>query len=557
MAIADRKEPEGKSLTNLDIAQAATMREITDVASDAGLDTMDYEPLGHYKAKLTLETVQRLSTQKKTGKLILVTAVSPTPSGEGKTTVTVGLSQALKRLGHKAIPAIREPALGPIFGVKGGAAGGGYSQVLPMEDINLFFTGDFPAITSAHNLLSALFDAHLQNGNELDIDARIEMWGRTMDMNDRSLRHIVIGLGGRSNGVVREDRFVITPASEVMAILCLSTSLPNLKERLGSIVVGVNRKREPVFARDLKAAGSMTALMLSAIRPNLVQTMEGGPALVHGGPFGNIAHGCSSIIGTKCSLGLSDYTVTEAGFGSDLGAEKFLNIVCPQLGRGPDAIVLVATVRSVMHHGNGDLEAGFVNLKQHMKHLSSYGPPVVVAINRRREDTDQEHETLARLVKAEGFRVVVADPWMGGGPGCLALAEEVVSAASKPSTFESLYSSGSTVEEKLRTIVQQVYGGADVELSDQARKDIAWAEKNGFGQLPVCVAKTQYSLSDDAGLLGAPSGFKLKVREVRLSAGAGFLVAICGDIMLMPGLGKTPSAFNIDVDENGRITGLF
>lgn len=543
-------------MNNLDIAQSAILREITEIAKDAGLSSADYEPLGHYKAKLMPDAVSRLSANR-VGKLVLVTAISPTPAGEGKTTVTVGLAQGLRKLGKHAIPAIREPALGPILGVKGGACGGGYSQVLPMEDINLFFTGDFPAITAAHNLLSALLDSHLQHGNDLEIDTRGDLWPRTMDMNDRSLRQIVIGLGGRNNGLVREDGFVITPASEIMAILCLSTSLSNLKERLGSIVVAHNKKKEPVFARDLQAHGAMAALLATAIRPNLVQTMEGGPAFVHGGPFGNIAHGCSSILGTKCSLGLADYTITEAGFGADLGAEKFLNILCPRLGHGPDAIVLVATIRALQHHGRGDLAVGIGNLRQHLKHLQSYGPPVVVAINRRAEDCLEDHEALIEMCEAINVKAVTCNPWMGGGAGCEELASLVVQVTSQPSSFGPIYAPEDSAEAKLNKIVQRVYGGTGVELSDKARKNLEWLEKHGFGSLPVCVAKTQYSLSDDPALLNAPEGFTLHVREIRLSNGAGFMVAICGEIMLMPGLGKTPTAFVIDVDDEGKITGLF
>jgi formate--tetrahydrofolate ligase len=542
-------------MTNLDIAQQAVLRDINAVAKDAGLTNEQYEPLGRYKAKLLQNAVSELATRKR-GKLILVSAVSPTPSGEGKTTVTVGLAQGLQKIGKMAIPAIREPALGPIFGIKGGACGGGYSQVLPMEDINLFFTGDFPAITAAHNLLSALLDSHLHFGNELEIDTRAIMWPRTLDMNDRALREIVVGLGS-NNGVVREDGFVITPASEIMAILCLSTSLPDLKERLGSIVVARNKKKAPVFARDLKAHGAMTALLASAIRPNIVQTMEGGPAFVHGGPFGNIAHGCSSILGTKCALGLADYTVTEAGFGSDLGAEKFLNILCPRLGHGPDAIVLVATIRALQHHGKGDLVLGFGNLKQHIKHLQSYGPPVVVAINRRAEDSLDDHATLIALCKQEGVTAVTANPWGGGGDGCVELAEVVELSTRLSTPFAPLYTPEMSAEEKLLTIVQKVHGGAAVEFSDKARKTLDWLIKQGFGNLPVCVAKTQYSFTDDPTLINAPEGFPLHVKDIRLSAGAGFLVAVCGDIMLMPGLGKNPTAFVIDVDDNGKITGLF
>lgn len=543
-------------MTNLDIAQAATLRPITSVAADFGLGDDDFEALGRYKGKLTLDAVQRL-TSKQTGKLILVTAMSPTPSGVGKTTVTVGLAQGLCSIGKRAIPAIREPALGPIFGIKGGACGGGYSQVLPMEDINLFFTGDFPAITAAHNLLSALLDSHLNHGNELGIDTRGDLWPRTLDMNDRALRQIVVGLGGRSNGPTREDGFVITPASEIMAILCLSTSLTDLKERLGAIVVGHNLRREPVYARDLRAHGAMAALLATAIRPNVVQTMEGGLAFVHGGPFGNIAHGCSSILGTQCSLGLADYTVTEAGFGADLGAEKFLNILCPRLGRGPDAIVLVATIASLKHQGNGDLTFGVGNLRRHVEHLRNYGPEIVVAVNRRAEDTDDEHAELIRLCAEFGVKAVSCNPWGAGGPGCAELAKLVCEVADRTVPTTQLYAREDALETKLLKIVQRAYGGQDVELSDKARKNLRWLEANGFGNLPVCVAKTQYSLSDDPSLLNAPDGFTLHVRELRLSAGAGFVVAVCGEVMLMPGLGKTPTAFAIDIDDDGKISGLF
>lgn len=543
-------------MTNLDIAQQATLQNITAIAEKARLSSADFEPLGYYKGKLTMDAVARLGQAKK-GKLILVTAVSPTPAGEGKTTTCVGLAQGLNAIGQFAIPAIREPALGPIFGVKGGACGGGYSQVLPMEDINLFFTGDFPAISSSHNLLSAVLDAHLQHGNELGIDTRGDLWPRTMDMNDRALREIVVGLGGKSNGVVREDGFVITPASEIMAILCLATSFADLKERLGSIVVARNTKREPVFARELKATGAMAALLVSAIRPNLVQTLEGGPAFVHGGPFGNIAHGCSSILATRAALGLADYVVTEAGFASDLGGEKFLNIVCPRLGYGPDAIVLVATVRALEHQGGGSLGVGFENLQQHIRHVQSYGPPVIVAINRRAEDTDAEHDELIAMCQSIGVTAISCNPWGGGGAGCTALATAVAEASARPSTFSPLYGASDSFETKLSQVVSRAYGGASFELSDKAQKELAWYVKHGFGNLPICVAKTQYSLSDNPELLNAPRDFTVKVREIRLSAGAGFLVAICGEIMLMPGLGKSPTAFVIDVDEQGKISGLF
>ena len=543
-------------MTNLDIAQKAVLRKITEIAVESGLKPNEYEALGHFKAKLTHEAVASFSSRKQ-GKLILVTAVSPTPTGVGKTTVTVGLAQGLQSIGKNAIPAIREPALGPIFGVKGGACGGGYSQVLPMEDINLFFTGDFPAITAAHNLLSAVLDAHLQHGNELQIDTRENLWPRTIDMNDRSLREIVIGLGGSSNGVVREDGFVITPASEIMAILCLATSLSDLKLRLGSIVVGRNTKKEPVTAAQLKASGAMAALLATAIRPNLVQTMRGNAAFVHGGPFGNIAHGCSSILGTKCSLGMADFTITEAGFGADLGAEKFLNILCPKLGRGPDAIVLVATIAALKHQGGGDLSMGFANLQRHIKHLQCYGPKVVVAINQRAEDDLADHQTLSEYCQSIGVQAVTCNPWGGGSKGCEDLATEIVQATENKAPFIPLYELKSTFKEKLTAIVQRAYGGKDFELSDKAQKNLAWLEKNDFGELPICVAKTQYSLSDDPTLQNAPDGFTLHVRELRLSAGAGFIVAVCGDVMLMPGLGKTPTAFSIDVDDHGKISGLF
>lgn len=543
-------------MTNLDIAQKAILRKITEVATEAGLRANEYEPLGYYKAKLTHDAVAELS-KRKGGKLILVTAVSPTPTGVGKSTVTVGLAQGLQSIGKNAIPAIREPALGPIFGVKGGACGGGYSQVLPMEDINLFFTGDFPAITAAHNLLSAMLDAHLQHGNELQIDTRENLWPRTIDMNDRSLREIVVGLGGASNGVTRQDGFVITPASEIMAILCLSTSLADLKKRLGSIVVGRNMKKEPITAAQLKASGAMAALLSTAIRPNLVQTMRGNAAFVHGGPFGNIAHGCSSILGTKCSLGIADFTITEAGFGADLGAEKFLNILCPKLGRGPDAIVLVATIAALKHQGGGDLNLGFANLERHVRHLQCYGPKIVVAINQRAEDDLNDHDLLVEKCLSIGIKAVTCNPWGGGSKGCESLAHALVAITEHSAPFVTLYDLKSSVQDKLTAIVQRAYGGLKVELSDRAQKNLAWLDKNGFGELPVCVAKTQYSLSDDPSLQNAPEGFTLHVRELRLSAGAGFIVAVCGEVMLMPGLGKTPTAHLIDVDDEGKISGLF
>ncbi len=506
-------------MTNLEIAQGAALRPIAEIASNAGLREEDYEPLGRYKAKLTYSAMAEL-TKRPQGKLVLVSAISPTPAGEGKTTTTVGLTQGLKKLGMNAVSATREPALGPIFGEKGGAAGGGYSQVLPMEDINLFFTGDFPAISAAHNLLSALLDAHIHNGNALEIDVRAVRWPRTVDMNDRALREIVLGLGGKSNGFPRESGFVITPASEVMAILCLATSLSDLRERLGRILVAQTRRGEPVTASQLQAHGAMAALLRDAIRPNLVQTLEGGPAFVHGGPFGNIAHGCSSVVATKCALGLADYVITEGGFGSDLGGEKFLDIKCSALGRGPDAIVLVATVRALAHHGGGSLEMGLGNLWAHHRHLRHYGPPVIVAINRRAEDSESDLKLVELACKDKGIKCVVANPWGGGGEGCKELASAVVEATDTTSPFRSLYSVGDPFEQKLNSIVICAYGGSRHELSASAEKTLAWATKHGYGDLPIVVAKTQYSLSDDPTLLNAPDGFTIHVRDIGISAGA-------------------------------------
>lgn len=542
-------------MNNLELAQQATIKPISQIASWAGLAEEDYEPLGRTKAKFTTSGVARLKSSNKQGKLILVTAISPTPSGEGKTTVSVGLSQGLNRINKKAIPALREPALGPVFGVKGGACGGGYSQVLPMEEINLFFNGDFPAITAAHNVLSAILDSSLNHGNPLGLDTQKIWWPRTMDMIDRPLREMVIGLGS-SNGPVRSDSFVITPASEVMAVLCMSTSLADLKTRLGRIIVGLGEGGKPITASDLGAVGAMTALLRDAIRPNLVQTMEGGAAIIHGGPFGNIAHGCSSVEGTKIGLALSDFLVTEGGFGSDLGGEKFLNIVCPKLEIGPDAIVLVATVRALKYHGSGDLAKGCENLGQHIRHLKQYGPPVVVTINRFADDTPEELGYVEAFATAQGVRAVGSNPWMGGGEGCVELAEMVSEAASHESTFTPIYEPTDHVEAKLNKIVQKIYGGRGAVFSKAASKRLEWIEAHGYGELPVCVAKTQMSLTDDATQLGAPRDFEVHVRELKVSAGAGFIVAVCGDIMLMPGMGKTPAALRIDVDDDGVITGM-
>lgn len=542
-------------MTNLDIAQAARLLPIEAIAERAGLGDDDFEPLGRTKAKLTYPAMARLA-QNPRGKLILVTAMTPTPAGEGKTTTTVGLAQGLCRLGHRAIPATREPALGPIFGVKGGACGGGYSQVLPMEDINLFFTGDFPAVAAAHNLISALLDAHLHHGNGLSVDARHPVWPRTIDMNDRALREIVVGLGGRGNGYPRQDGFVVAPASEIMAILCLAESLADLKDRLGQMIVAFTRENRPIFGRDLGGMGAAAALMRDAIRPNLVQTIEKGPAFVHGGPFGNIAHGCSSVIATRCALGMADFVVTEAGFGSDLGAEKFMHLVAPRLGRSPDAIVLVVTARAVEHHGGGDLEKGFVNVEAHADHLKLYNRPIVVAINRFKNDTTEELTRLEALCQERGLTVVVCDPWMGGGAGCEELAARVASSAAGE-TVPALPPPYGTFDEKVTWLVQNVYGGADIEVYDAARRSVESLAKHGLGDLPVCMAKTQFSLSDEPKRLGRPRGFRLRVSQVRPSTGAGFLVAVAGEILLMPGLGKDPAAMRIDVDEAGRISGLF
>lgn len=544
------------ALSNLDIAQAATLLDIREVAAQAGLLESDFEPLGRHKAKLTVSGIERLRARPR-GKLVLVTAITPTPPGEGKTTTTVGLTQGLNQTGRKAVAALREPALGPVLGNKGGACGGGYSQVVPMEDINLFFTGDFPAISAAHNLLSALVDAHIQHGNALGIDVRQPMWPRTVDMGDRALRSILVGMGGTANGFIREDGFVITPASEVMAILCLAQDLADLKTRLGNIVVGQTRARVPVTCREIGANGAMAALLRDAIRPNLVQTLEGGPAFVHGGPFANIAHGCSSIVATECGMGLAEYTITEAGFASDLGAEKFLDIVCPRLGQGPDAIVLVATVRALKHHGDGDLTVGLANLERHIRHLQTYGPAVIVSINQFFDDLSEEHQTIRDHCAPLSIPVVLANPWGTGGPGCTELAEAVALACETPAEFQSLYPDHASFEAKLGAIVSSAYGAVGFTLSDDAKKRLEWARKHGFGELPICVAKTQMSLSADPALRNAPEGFSVHIRDIKLSAGAGFLVAIAGEIMLMPGMGKTPAAFRIDVDEQGRIQGLF
>lgn len=542
-------------MTNLEIAQATKLRPIQEVAQPMGLEPADYDTFGKAIAKLTQSKTDALLAAPRRGKLILVTAINPTPAGEGKTTVTVGLTQGLAKIDRKAIAAIREPALGPIFGIKGGACGGGYSQVLPMEEINLFFTGDLPAITAAHNLLSAAVDAHIHHGHTPKIDASSVWWPRAVDMIDRSLRETVVGLGN-GNGPVRSESFVITAASEVMATLCLADSLADLRYRLDQIVVGLTADGAPVTVKHIGVGGAMAALLTQAIRPNLVQTIEGCPAFVHGGPFGNIAHGCSSLIATRCGLALADFVVTEAGFGSDLGAEKFFDIVCPKLGYGPDAVVLVATVRALKYDGKGDLIEGCKNLARHLAHIDHRCVPAVVAVNRFADDTEEDLETVLRIVRDLGARAVIANPWGGGGDGCVELAKLVSEAAFEPASFAPAYLPIDPFEAKLQALVDQVYGGEHVILSGKAKKQLSWLESHGFANLPVCVAKTQYSLSDEPKLIGAPTGFDLHVREIKLSAGAGFLVAICGEIMLMPGMGAKPSALNIDVEADGRIVGL-
>ncbi len=554
-------------LSDIEIAQRSKLKHIRDIAQDLGIPERYLLPYGHYKAKVEVNYMKDLK-ERPDGKLILVTATTPTPAGEGKTTTTVGLTQALVRLGKKAMLCLREPSLGPCFGVKGGAAGGGYSQVLPMEEINLHFTGDIHAVETAHNLLAALLDNHLHQGNPLKIDPREITWRRAMDMNERALRNVVIGLGGRANGVPRESGFDITVASEVMAILCLSSDLADLKERLSKVVVGYDESGNMITAGDLKAHGAMAALLKEAINPNLVQTIEHVPAFVHGGPFANIAHGTNSIIATKMALKLRDYAVVEAGFASDLGAEKFFDIVCRFAGLSPSAVVLVTTVRALKHHGGvkkedlskENLEAlsqGLENLKAHLDILSNFGIPVVVALNKFNSDTDGEIEMVMKATEERGARIALSEVWEKGGEGGIDLAKKVLEATKEEKSYKPLYELDLPLTEKIRTIATKVYGADDVEYSSQALKTIKNLEEKGFGGLPVCMAKTQLSISDDPQKLGRPKGYKLTVREVRLSAGAGFVVAICGNIMTMPGLPKKPAAEFIDIDEEGNITGLF
>ena len=553
--------------TDIEIAQACTMQPITEIAKVAGVEEKYLELYGKYKAKIDYNLLRE--TDRKDGKLILVTAINPTPAGEGKTTTTVGLADGLRRLGKNTLVALREPSLGPVFGVKGGAAGGGYAQVVPMEDINLHFTGDFHAIGAANNLLAAMLDNHIQQGNALGIDVKRIVWKRCVDMNDRQLRNIVCGLGGRMQGVPREDGYDITVASEIMAVLCLSADIPDLKARLGRMVVAYTFDGKPVTAHDLKAEGAMAALLKDALKPNLVQTLEGTPSFIHGGPFANIAHGCNSVMATKIALKLSDYCVTEAGFGADLGAEKFLDIKCRLAGLTPAAVVVVATVRALKNHGgvpkaelnNENLEAlekGLPNLLQHVENITQvYGLPCVVAINAFPTDTTAELQLVEDKCRALGVNVALSEVWAKGGEGGIALAQEVVRLCEQESNFTFAYDTEDSIEDKLNAIAKKIYHADGVALTPGARKQMKELEANGFGNLPICMAKTQYSFSDDPALLGAPRGFTVTVRNLKVSAGAGFLVALTGDIMTMPGLPKVPAAEKIDVDETGKITGLF
>ena len=554
--------------TDIQIAQEAEMSHIRDVAASIGIEEDDLELYGKYKAKLSDDLYDKIKTNPD-GKLVLVTAINPTPAGEGKTTTTVGLGEAFAKMNKKAIIALREPSLGPCFGIKGGAAGGGYAQVVPMEDLNLHFTGDFHAITSANNLLAALLDNHIQQGNALGIDPRQVVWKRCVDMNDRNLRNIVVGLGNKTDGMVREDHFVITVASEIMAILCLAEDIKDLKARLGRIIVAYNFQGDPVTADDLQATGAMTALLKDAIKPNLIQTLEHTPALVHGGPFANIAHGCNSVRATRMALKLADITITEAGFGADLGAEKFMDIKCRMSGLKPDAVVLVATVRALKYNGgvpkdqlsDENLEAlakGIVNLEKHIENIQKYDVPVVVTLNSFVTDTDAENEYIRRFCEERGCEFALSEVWEKGGEGGIALAEKVLETLeNKESHFHPLYEDGLSLQEKIETISKEIYGARGVIFEPKAAKQLAKIEAMGFGNMPVCMAKNQYSLSDDAKKLGRPTDFDIHIREAYVSAGAGFVVALTGAVMTMPGLPKVPAANNIDVTENGQITGLF
>ena len=554
--------------SDIEIAQGAAMRPITEIAKTAHVDEKYIEQYGRYKAKIDPALLKE--TQRKDGRLVLVTAITPTPAGEGKTTTTIGLADGLRRIGKNAVVALREPSLGPVFGIKGGAAGGGYAQVVPMEDINLHFTGDFHAIGAANNLLAAMLDNHIQQGNALNIDPRRITWKRCMDMNDRQLRFIVDGLGGKVNGTPREDGFDITVASEIMAVLCLSTGIADLKERLGRMIVGYTYDDKPVTCAELKAAGAMTALLKDAIKPNLVQTLEGTPAFVHGGPFANIAHGCNSVMATRMALKMGDYAVTEAGFGADLGAEKFLDIKCRMANLTPDAVVIVATVRALKMHGGlaktelteeniPALERGVPNLLRHVSNIKNvFGLPCVVAVNRFPTDTDAEIDFIMEKCRELGVNTVLSTVWADGGRGGEALAREVVRLCEEEKgSFTFAYDADMTIEQKIDAIVRRIYGGDGASIAPAAKKQIARLTELGFGNMPVCMAKTQYSFSDDQTKLGAPTGFTVTVRSVKVSAGAGFIVALTGDIMTMPGLPKVPAAERIDVDENGMISGLF
>ena len=554
--------------TDIEIAQEASLEHIRDVAAGIGIQEDDLEFYGKYKAKLSDDLWEKIKDQKD-GKLVLVTAINPTPAGEGKTTTTVGLGEAMAKLNKKALIALREPSLGPCFGIKGGAAGGGYAQVVPMEDLNLHFTGDFHAITSANNLLAAMLDNHIQQGNALEIDPRQVVWKRCLDMNDRVLRNIVVGLGNKMDGMVREDHFVITVASEIMAILCLADDLADLRERLGKIIVAYNFSGEPVTADDLNATGAMTALLKDAIKPNMIQTLEHTPALVHGGPFANIAHGCNSVRATKMALKLSDITITEAGFGADLGAEKFFDIKCHMAGLKPDAVVLVATVRALKYNGGvarndlaeenlEALEKGIVNLEKHIENIQKYGVPVIVTLNSFVTDTHAENEFIRKFCEDRGCEFALSEVWEKGGEGGIALAEKVLDTLEhKESHFHPLYDDGLSIREKIEKVSREIYGAGNVVYEPAAQKQIDRIEALGFGSFPVCMAKNQYSLSDDAKKLGRPSGFDIHIREVYVSAGAGFVVALTGAVMTMPGLPKVPAANGIDVTEDGKITGLF
>ena len=553
--------------TDVEIAQSAQMQDIRRIAEKLNISEDELELYGKYKAKISLETWQRIK-DRPNGKLVLVTAINPTPAGEGKTTTSVGLADAFHKQGKKVAVALREPSLGPCFGLKGGAAGGGYAQVVPMEDINLHFTGDFHAITTAHNLLAAVIDNHIQQGNALDIDVRRVVWKRVLDLNDRALRHVVIGMGGKAHGVPRETGFDITVASEMMAILCLASDLEDMKKRLGEIVVAYTRDGRAVRAKELNVTGALTLLFKDAIKPNLVQTLEGTPAFIHGGPFANIAHGCNSVMATKFALKFADVVVTEAGFGADLGAEKFLDIKCRFAGIHPDAVVIVATVRALKMHGGMDkkdlgkvdmsaLERGMQNLEKHIENIQKFGLPAVVAINAFPTDTKEELDFVETACNKRGAEVALSEVWAKGGEGGLKLAEKVEAAMAKPNNFHFMYDTEQSVEEKITAVVKEIYGGDGVAFTAAAQKQLAEIKELGFDKMPVCMAKTQYSLSDDAGKIGRPTGFTVTVRELRISAGAGFIVALTGNILTMPGLPKHPAAENMDIDNEGKITGLF